>query len=304
MKHIIVTHNRHFHVDEVMAIALLDLYFFTNEKYEIIRTREENILNRYKKDENVFVIDVGFEYNQDMKNFDHHQINMKKNWDNGIPFSSCGLIWTFLRSSKKLHQHMNEETMNLIEKKLIQKIDAQDNGVEKWNDSNFITIYNRKHDDEKIVNKQFERAVSAAKDYFINFFYHLRQDMKSIKEIDKSIKKSKNYTDVVVMESNIKDAPVAVAQKTDKKMVIIPRTKNSWKIQTIPKSVNEPYTKKYPMPKQWCGLKNEQLKKISGIEGLFFCHKEGYMCMFEGSKEKAIELARFIILYNEGEITL
>ena len=299
-KQVVATHHRHFHNDEVMAIALLELYYFEGKSYELVRTRDEKILKPLKNDPNSFVIDVGFDYNPDKKNFDHHQAGMNDGWEDGIPYSSCGLIWKWLREQKKLHQHMNEDTMNLLEERLIKKIDAQDNGIEKWVEGTFISMYNRKHDDEKVVDRQFKRALSAAKDFFINFFYQLRQEMKSTKEIEKSIRKSEEIPDVVVMDSNVKVAPVEIAKRTSKKMMVIPRTNNSWKIQTVPISPQQPYSKLCPMPKEWRGLKDKELIKASGIEGLIFCHKDGFMCMFEGPKEEAVKLARFIVLRHEG----
>ena len=296
----VATHHRHFHNDEVMAIALLELYYFEGKPYNLVRTRDEKILKPLKLNPEAFVIDVGFEYNPDSRNFDHHQAGMRKTWADGVPYSSCGLIWSWLRENKMLHQHMNENTMDLLEDRLIKKIDAQDNGVEFWTEGGFISMYNRNHDDERIVDRQFKRALSAAKDFFINYFYQIRQEMKSIKEIEKSIKKSEHIPDVVVMDSNVKGAPVEVAKRTNKKMVIIPRTNNSWKIQSVPSSPQQPYSKLCPMPKEWCGLKDQDLIKVSGVEGLIFCHKDAFMCMYEGSKEDAIKLARFIVLLNQG----
>ena len=49
------------------------------------------------------------------------------------------------------------------------------------------------------------------------------------------------------------------------------------------------------MPQQWRGLSGNELNNISGLENLIFCHKSGYMCMLNGSKEDAISIAKKIL---------
>ena len=297
----IITHHKHFHLDEVIAIALLDIYYF-DKNYEVIRTRDEDILDKHKNDENVFVIDVGFDYNPEKLNFDHHQGNLTDNWHDGTPYSSCGLIWKFLRDKKILNQHMNHETMDLIESQFIKRVDMQDNGIERWPEASFISLYNRKNDNDNIIDKQFKRAVDSAKDFYINFFYDLRQKMTSTRAVKKSLEKSKDIPEVVVLDSNLKNAGTTLAAITDKKLMVVPRTKNSWMIKSIPLNENDPFSMRCSMPKEWLGKAHNDLQKHAGIEGLIFCHKKGFMCMFEGSKDDAIKLARFIILKNDGLI--
>lgn len=302
MCHQIITHSRRFHADEVMAIVLLELYYFNNEQYNIIRTRDNDIIKKGQSCNKTFVIDVGLTFDPENLNFDHHQKNNSLAWKDGTPLSSCGMIWKWLRDNKYLHQKMNEETMDCVEEELIKHIDAQDNGIKKWNDGNFIALYNRKHDDTNVQDKQFLRAIKATKDYFINFFYDLRSKMKSEKEIFKCIKKSENINDVVICDSNIVDAAIKVKKYTDKSMVILPHSNGKWIIRSVPKSLNEPYSVQCPTPKEWRGLGNKELENVSHIKGLIFAHKNGYMSIYEGEKEEAINLARKIYLFNNYQI--
>lgn len=298
MCHQIITHSQRFHADEIMAIVLLELYYFNNEKYNIIRTRDIEIIKKGQSCNNTFVIDVGLIFDTEKLNFDHHQKDNSLVWSDGTPLSSCGMVWKWLRDNKYLHQKMNEETMDCVEEELIKHIDAQDNGIRKWNDGSFISLYNRKHDDTNVQDKQFLRAIKAAKDYFINFFYDLRAKMKSEKEIFKCIKKSENINDVVVCDSNIVEAAIKVKKYTDKSMVILPHSNGKWIIRSVPKNLNEPYSVQCPTPKEWHGLSNKELENISKIKGLIFVHKNGYMSIYEGNKEQAINLARQIYLFN------
>lgn len=67
----IITHDGIFHADEVIGIALVQHYFCTS--IPVIRTREEKIIEKAKKDPSIWLIDVGMELNPKLGNLDHHQ---------------------------------------------------------------------------------------------------------------------------------------------------------------------------------------------------------------------------------------
>lgn len=298
----VITHSQQFHLDELMAVALLELYVFKGEKFELIRTRDKTIVAAGQDDANTFVIDVGLKYDPAMRNFDHHQNDSSLCWPDGVPLSSCGMVWKWLRDSKILHQKMNDETMDIFERDFIRRVDMQDNGISKFSDCNFLVMYNRKPDDPREQDKQFMYALKAAKSHLINYFAYVRGNMKAEKSIVKAIKNSEQYKDIVVCDSNIKDAAKRIAQLTDKKMVIYPHSNGAWAIETVPLNANDEYSKKIPAPKEWLGLSGEALEKASGIKGLFFCHKGAFITMFRGDLDEAIKVARVMILKHEGHI--
>lgn len=297
-KNIIVTHNRHFHTDELMAIVLLHVYFFNNEKYEIIRTRDEKVIKEHQDNKDSFVIDVGFTYDESNKCFDHHQIDFQLKWDNGTPLSSCGLIWKWLKDQKILHQKMNKEMMKIIENNLIILVDAHDNGIELWKEGYFLTIYNRKHDDENVMNKQFNRALGAAIDYYHNFLSSLKREINEEKEISKNLLKYKDEK-YAVFPSLYKSAPVVTSDDPNKKLIIMPHSKGKWMIQSVPISRGQNFELRCPMPEHWRGLKDKDLVEVSEIDSLIFVHKSGFLAIMEGTIDDAIKLSKNIILYNE-----
>jgi len=443
----IITHSRFFNLDEVAAIALLDI-FLLNGKYNLIRTRDEKILQKHQADINSYVIDVGFKFEKDKLNFDHHQKSMNKTWSDGTPFSSCGLIWEHLKENG--HINLPNNVIQKFESVFIKRVDAQDNGVRYFNEMNFVAATNRNHHDNNFIDLQFKRALKQVthfieiaivniqnkkkdllckntpvngfldkltavalvrnfafsnkvsykiendvvsfdylnlkneqeqmefdfnkhtfrnndqvinvkgnmtvfiwnlmkqtkllsqkmndetallveekiinhfksnapvidfvyiamfensdkpiKDaydsmfsYVVNAFVEVRTEIQANKSIDKLIKKSKELDGIVFCDQNIKGAPMRIANVCkDKQLVIIPRDRKSWKIQVIPNR-KEHYSQTIAMPKQWCGLKGDKLVDVSGVKGLIFCHKAAFMCMFEGSKDEAITLAKKII---------
>lgn len=293
----IVTHWQTFHIDELFAIAFLKMY--VDNKVQITRTRDESILSAAKNDPDTWVLDVGGEYNPEMKNFDHHQSTFGLKWEDGTPFSTCGLVWNYLKQNKYLNQHMNNETMKEIEERIIMKVDKQDNGIEFWKEAFFIGIFNRKTDNEEQNFKQFLKALNATEDFYKNLFGIIRQNMKSEKEVIKVVEKSKQYDDIIVMDSNDEATFNKLNEHTDKVLAVIPyRGKDTFKIQSI-SFIGNSYSMKCPMPKEWNGLSGEELEKVSGVKGMVFSHKSGFMCVFNGTKEEAIKLAQQVVMYNK-----
>lgn len=298
----VITHSQHFHLDELMAVALLSLYVFEGKKFELIRTRDKEIVAAGQVEPNTFVVDVGLKYDPAMRNFDHHQNDTSLCWDDGVPLSSCGMVWKWLRENKYLNGKMNAETMNILEQDFIRRVDMQDNGIAKFSDCNFLVMYNRKPDDPREQDKQFMMALNPAKSHFINYFVYVRGNIKAEKTIAKAITKSEQYKDIVACESNVKDAARRVAHLPNKKMVIYPHSKGAWAIETVPLTANDEYSKRVPAPPEWLGLSGEELEKASGINGLFFCHKGAFITMFRGEFEDAIKVAQVMILKHEGRI--
>jgi len=92
----IQTHDGIFHADEVMAIALLKAYHFS-DPIAVYRTRKQ------LEDIN-YTVDVGGEYNPDKGQFDHHQEAYQGE------LSSCGMVLQYLETkyfrSNELLDHL------------------------------------------------------------------------------------------------------------------------------------------------------------------------------------------------------
>jgi len=62
--------------------------------------------------------------------------------------------------------------------------------------------------------------------------------------------------------------------------VIMP-SGDHWKLRGIPPSLNERMKVRRPMPEAWAGLRDEELKKVSGVKGAIFCHKGRFISIWE-----------------------
>ena len=111
-----ITHSGRFHVDDVISTIFLSKII-----NKIVLSRVPTIENKNIKDKIVY--DIGF------GEFDHHQKNRNGQRDNGIYYSSIGLLWKKFGKEylKKIRVKNIDKTFEYIDRELIQNIDATDN---------------------------------------------------------------------------------------------------------------------------------------------------------------------------------
>ena len=113
----IVTHDAHFHADELLAVAALTILY---PDASIVRSREGAEIASAD-----IVVDVGRVYDIAARRFDHHQPGGAGIRENGIPYAALGLVWkTF---GVELAGGIEEARQ--VEETLVMPIDALDNGV-------------------------------------------------------------------------------------------------------------------------------------------------------------------------------
>ena len=74
--------------------------------------------------------------------------------------------------------------------------------------------------------------------------------------------------------------------------VVMPAGKH-WKLRGIPPTSTERMKVRQPLPEEWAGLLEEELKKKTGIPGAIFCHKGRFISVWEtkNDAELALDLA-------------
>lgn len=278
----IITHNRKFHLDEVFAIAML-YYFYVDSKHKtrfnIIRTRDSDVIKEHQLNTESFVIDVGFEHNPDMLNFDHHQQGFSKCWEDGTPMSSCGLVWNYLKTNKHLNQKMNDDMIKLFEEKLIKPIDKHDNGIQTFTKFIYVLEFNRNASDERVMFGQFLKALEASKGAIENFWFAEKENIRTSKDFSKHIKSvdlSKNF---IIFDNNNHYFEKEVNNNSDYshiKFISLPHSKDKF----IIKGVNGNF-----LPES---MKKTDSQFIDGVV-FEFCHESLFMCIVkieDGNKDK------------------
>ena len=161
-----ITHVAPHHADEVFATAMLSVLF----PVELFRTRDQEIIENTK----AIVYDVGGEFDPIRKRFDHHQKSFSEIRDDGISYSSAGLIWreygaSIVKSMAKtrpIDGVMTAEVVSLVDEALIRGIDARDNGQGEKGDSmsvsSVISACNSLWDENEDADMCFLRACDLA----------------------------------------------------------------------------------------------------------------------------------------------
>lgn len=287
----LITHDGSFHTDDVFACATLSLMF---EKQgvpiQIIRSRDEEVIKTGD-----IVFDVGGIYNADKNRFDHHQPGGAGKRDNGIEYSSFGLVW------KKFGIELtsSNESVELIDKRLASPVDAGDNGfdlVEKKYEvfpyliQDFFRVMRPTWRETNLkIDEMFFKSVGIAKEILLREIIYAEDTVLSNQAITLIYQNTKDKK-IIVFDQNYPSAEI-LNKFPEILFVIYPReTDNSWGVKAVRKD-SKSFENRKDLPSSWGGLKNEELQKISGVKDAVFCHRALFMAVAK-SKEGAIELAK------------
>ena len=265
-----ITHSGTMHADEVFATAFLDLYL---GDVRVFRTNENDFSD---VPDNVLVYDIG------RGKFDHHQLDALKRED-GIPYCSVGLLWR--EYGKEFLERIGyEDALEMfqgIDKDLIEGIDGDDNGVfpqiispyKVKTISNIIKIFNPSFDSEENESDQFVKAVSLAKMIWEEEIYYIHGKVIADKKVNQWIEENDPESKYLYLREYLPYEDAVFANPKGEKLLYVayPSSRGGYAIKTISKSV-EDKTSRLPFPEEWAGLENEELERVSGIEGLRFCH--------------------------------
>lgn len=282
------THDGTFHADEVTACALLCLFDLIDEG-SIIRTRDLEILSRCE-----YVCDVGGVYDPARKLFDHHQVDYQG------PLSSAGMVLLYLESLN-LITHKEKEFFNCS---IIIGVDAHDNGkelnikgVSTYSQivSNFTPIA---QDVSKLEQDEaFFEALKFAHGHLSRLWDRYRY-MQSCRQIVADAMSTKK--EFLILEKNIPWQEVFFELEGEShpaKFLIMPSGVH-WKLRGIPPSIDEKMKVRMPLPKEWAGLLENELRQITGIPGAIFCHKGRFISVW-ATKSEALQALEYVLSHQE-----
>lgn len=292
-KPIIVIHNGSFHADDVFACATLLLVL--NDRAKIIRTRDEEII---KKGD--YVVDVGGIYNPDTNRFDHHQKEGAGKRENTIPYASFGLVW------KKFGEDLcgSAEVAKIIDQKLVQPIDAGDNGIDiskpifegisDYNIGLVVSSFRPTWQENISSDKTFPRAVKLAKEVLLNEIKRIKASFHARKVIVDAYNKVIDKRIIIIDEPVKRDDVVATLVSFPEPLFgIYPNKYKDWQVVAIRKAM-ESFELRKKLPKNWAGLREEELTQVTGVPDAIFCHKDLFLAGAK-SKEGAIKLAQLAL---------
>lgn len=285
---IVAVHSGRFHADDAFAVAMVSLYLGYIPK--IIRTREEKILAKAD-----FVLDVGRVYDPALNKFDHHSEGWNVKRDNGILYAASGLVWKEFGS--KICG--SSEVAAIIDKNIIQGIDANDNGisisknifegVKVYSIFDYIFSFNTTWREESKNDEYFKKTVIIAKDILVREIFRAKDLIEGEKDIQDIYSKTENKS-ILILEKPY-DYMNIVERLPEVLFVISPRSiDNTWHINAV-STKGGLFERRKELPSEWAGKSGEEFQKITGDKDAVFCHNKRFVAVSK-SKEGAIELAK------------
>jgi uncharacterized UPF0160 family protein len=272
----IITHSGIFHADEVFAVATIRKFF---GRVPVIRTRDADIIRDAQLFDSGVVVDVGSYYDPQMGCFDHHQKNFTCKRENGIPFSSFGLVWNWYAG-----MFMPESVCDLVDQWLVQKIDAVDCGVaEKTSEytvSHIISSFNPCAGEECDADEQFMQAVTVATQTLNRVIVRAVAEEYNASYI-RSVVAEQQGDRVLVLDKFCPWQKIVINEAPEVLFVVFPDVSGTWRIQAVPDAEGS-FGMRKALPEEWVEGKP--------MEDFIFCHKNLFIAGCD-TKESAIILA-------------
>ena len=270
-----ITHSGTFHADDVFASAFLEMYL---GDVSVFRT---NKVDTTKIGENVLVYDVG------RGKFDHHQIDALRR-ENNIPYCAFGLLWKEFGVSflKKRGVLLPERVFQMMDKDLVEGIDADDNGVFPQITANFkvkmvpgiIKTFNPSFNTNQTESEQFEKACCLAKMILEEEIYYIQGKALAEEQILDLLDDIPEGSKYLVLPTFLPYEETILAEEKANSILFVayPSNRGGYAIKTVPKSSDDK-SNRMDFPEEWAGLEGEELEKVSGIDGLTFCHATRFL---------------------------
>ncbi len=296
----LLTHSGQFHADDIFSTALLNLYFKKKEPNTKVKCKRS--IKKEDIDKADIVYDIGLIYNPKKLRFDHHQNDTGLIRSNGIPYAAFGLLFKHfghelisLISGEK-NKKVLAEIFDIVEKKLIQHIDAMDNGTSTYKQlfkgvdiitiDNYFRMYKfvAGSDDMKKIDKNFFELVKFSEPILENIINYATERQKEKALGQKAYNKAKDKRIIICdrfYSYNFNEFPEPL-------IVVYPDLRNNWSAKNV-QTGEDMYDARFYFPESWRGLVDEDLERACGVKGAKFCHKSGFLCVNE-TKEGLMEM--------------
>lgn len=268
-----ITHGGIFHGDEVFATVLLSKILPEVKICRVFRVPAELA-------EDVIVYDVGGGI------YDHHQRDFKECRENGIKYSSFGLLWRQYGMKMLEEVDNREEVFNIFDKTFVSGIDAVDNGqIEKtesinvMNVSNVISTFNPNWDESENADCCFLEAVKFAEKIFERALRRAIANAKAKAGVSKAIEASENGIMILDQFMPWQDHIfTSQNERADEILyVVFPSNRGGYNVNAVPDAPGS-FGQRKPLPEEWAGLSGQDLAEATGIKTANFCHPKRFIC--------------------------
>lgn len=317
----ICTHLGLFHADEALAVYMLRLL----PKFQgasLVRLRK---LEDWEASD--IVVDVGGKYDGGHKWFDHHQREFNETFSLSFAtkLSSAGLIY------KHFGQDIIQEVLKLekpstvdmlykkVYKEFIEAVDANDNGInnypsdveKKYNDK-YLTLpaivsqlnprWNINPTD-KDFDEAFEKASELMGTCFLNLLKGYGESWLPARDIVEAAFDTRYDVhpsgEIIILEQFCpwKEHLYAIEKEKSAqgaiKFVLFADLSSKWRISTV-SVTSTSFEFRFGLPEPWRGVRDEELSKLTGVDGCIFVHAAGFIGGCE-TKEGTLQLAKLAL---------
>jgi uncharacterized UPF0160 family protein len=190
----VLTHDGVFHADDTMSLTILSSIY---DEIESVRSRKASEENYFHNAD--FVIDVSGKFDGE-RFFDHHQTDSPTR-ENGMPYSSAGMIWSkFGRQVIEREYFLSnadvDKVWKIVDETIIIPIDLMDNGkvpkseVPILSFSAIISQMNPEWNSKDSFDCRFEQAVGLCRVILLNAIRSAVATVEAESIVDKFLKQS------------------------------------------------------------------------------------------------------------------
>ena len=288
-----LTHSGCFHADDVLATAIArwhhELHFPATPQPEVIRTRDPQVVGAALNRPDVLVFDVGAQLNNALNNFDHHQAPPPPSRANGVPFSSCGLVWHHLgHAICSAVVDSSQDALALhaaVDVALIQFVDALDNGVAHVDAympagkqpltcchfSSVVAAYCPSAGDAQQFTAAFEQAAAMAGVILRSTVLSAAQLQHVQRAID-----AQAASPILYLEEAYPWDKADFSRSQALFAVQPSPADHTWQVQQVPVAPGS-FVGRRALNPAWHGLSGQAFIAASGVPDAVFCHRTGFI---------------------------
>lgn len=246
-----VTHAGRFHADDVFSTALLRIL---NPQIQVQRVPQlpEGFAG--------LAFDIGW------GEFDHHQQGAPVR-ENGVPYAAFGLLWR--RFGPQL---LEAGEARRFDEQFIQPLDLDDNTGCGHPLADAIGSFNPSWDSAEQPDDCFWRAVKVAQEILERRLESVRSIQRAKVVVERALADSQDG--IVILE---RFAPwKGVLAPSPALYVVYPSQRGGYSAQAVPQKEGGNLLK-CPFPAAWAGQPAEELRVLTGLPSLRFCHKNQFL---------------------------
>ncbi len=289
----IVTHSGTFHVDDLFAVAVLQLIHGV-ENTEVLRSRDPKVW-----ESGDYVLDVGNVYDPKTGRYDHHQHGGAGARANGVPYSALGLVWKHhgneLTQSQSVWDHIDEA--------VVTSIDLADNGIEVYAPTRpdvhpflihrVLVKMRPTWKEEPLFDERFMELLPMARHIIEREIISARDEEEGVAFVKLAYENTEDKR--IVLLDRAYPWQGFLSKTKDALYVVKPKSVGTdWEVECVRSDVHG-FANRKPLPESWRGYRDQDLVEKTGVEGSVFCHNGGFIAVTE-TREGALALAKLALL--------